>query len=74
MRQPVQQFRMGRLPAQPAKVAGSDRQSFAKMLLPNAVDHDPRSQGVVRMGQPGREGTPAASAVRQGFYGGRGCR
>ena len=53
--QPVQQFGVGRLLAHLAEVVWIGRQAPAEVVLPDAVDHDPGSEGIARVHDPLRQ-------------------
>src|SRR5205823_2313157 len=52
VRQPVEQFLMGRLLSLPAEVIARRHQTAAKMLLPKAVDGDARGEWIGGIDEP----------------------
>ena len=50
--QPIEQFRMGRLPTVEAKVIGSVDQSLSEMVLPDPIHHHAGGQRITGIGNP----------------------
>ena len=68
-RQPVEQFRVGRLLTEASEVVRRRRQAAAEVVLPQTVRHDPGSTKVAVVGDPAGQGAPAAGrrGVRRAF-------
>src|SRR5262245_57857591 len=62
-RQPIQQFRVRGRRASSSKVAEGLHDTVFEMMLPNAIDHDPRGQRMFWMSQPFRQGQAPASLL-----------
>ena len=71
--QPVEQLRVGRRLAVEAKVARRVHDTLPKVVLPDAVDEDPRGQRVLSIGQVTGLGDAAAGG-RAGGLVHRQCR
>src|ERR1700682_6330440 len=62
-REVVEKLRMRRRFAEFAEVVGRAHQSFAEMILPDAVHHRTRGERVIRIGDPFRKfQTPATTS------------
>ncbi len=59
--QPVEQFGMRGLVTRLSEVANAAHDPLAEMVLPDAVDHDPRGQWVIGLSQPSGERQAPAS-------------
>src|ERR1044072_4967249 len=68
----IEQFRMTRFSARDAKVIGGAHQADTEMMLPDAIDHEPGNDRVVRGGEPvgKREASSGAVFDRCDFVGG----
>src|ERR1044071_446106 len=67
----IEQFRMTRFSARDAKVIGGAHQADTEMMLPDAIDHEPGNDRVVRGGEPvgKREASSGAVFDRCDFVG-----
>ena len=64
--QPVEQLRVRGRAAVEAEIAGRGDDPLAEVVVPEAVDHDPRRQGVRRIANPPCQGdSPIASRRRR---------
>src|SRR3569623_2708326 len=68
--QPIKQLRMRRRFAHYAEVIFAADQSVAKMVLPDAIRHNSRRQGIVGRSEPISE-LPPSSAAMGGWHRGR---
>src|SRR5690349_18892269 len=68
--EPVEQILMSRRRAASSKVTRGRDQPPPKMMLPDAVDHNPGRQGVPPAGDPTRQVAPALNRSRDWIVGG----
>ena len=64
--QPIEQFRVARRGAVPAKVVGRLDKTAAEVVLPDAVDHAAPDQRVIRVREPTGQGRPPLPFRRAG--------
>ena len=66
IREPIEQFGMGRPFAHASEVARGTNQALSEMVLPNAVHNDSSRQGILRAGNPLGEGQATQTGALRG--------